>query len=55
MSDIITGLLVGMGIALLIPLITTAININDMQDDVDELLRKVERRERKEHETKDHR
>lgn len=54
MSDIITGLLVGTGIALLILLITTALNINDLQDDVDELLRREERRERKEHEKKDH-
>ena len=45
MGDIITGLLVGLGIAIVILLITTALNINDLHDDVDELLRK-ERRER---------
>lgn len=45
MGDIITGLLVGLGIAIVILLITTALNISDLHDDVDELLRK-ERRER---------
>lgn len=53
MGDIITGLLVGLGIAIIIILIATALNVNDMQDDVDELLRKEQRRERKEHEAKD--
>lgn len=46
MGDIITGLLVGLGIAIVILLVTTALNISDLHDDVDELLRKEQRRER---------